>query len=211
MKISFIIIISIIAITQILTLLSVLKFEPVAKAGKVSKFYWRFQVVSPTDVTNVKLQGTRLNLAKFVILYVYGNSMKDYGIQSGNRVLVKKFAHENEKSQISEFPVLVFIITGFKSLIQSRYKLRKFVAYVTLDHNSEEKWGSIYDVYQERIKVSKQEFIDMCTRKASKMKCSDCTNNCVLSETYDEDQETYSYSIHPINTMYGTVEYAVAA
>ena len=203
---SFIIIISLMSAGMIFTLLSVLHFEPIAKAGKVNKFCWKYHVATSQSIDEIAVGNERIDVSGLKWLYVYGNSMHKYGIKSNQQVLVKPYT-ENEKSNISTYPVLVLTIS--KQIFDSDYKLRKFVGYVSNIEQSEEFWASIYDKYATRIKISKNTFISDCMKKVGKMPVKLRSGDLILSETYDEEKQREVYSIHEVSTIYGQVKFAV--
>ena len=61
---------------------------------------------------------------------------------------------------------------------------------------------------QDRIKVSEDVFVSQCEEKLRKLRLKD-SSRLVLSETYDEDQKAILYSLHPVTTIFGKVEYAM--
>lgn len=173
----------------ILLLLGIKKL-PVVKAGKVTKLCHKDKRVFgslPNEVNGVRL-------STYEKMYVQGNSMNKYNIHDGQVIYVRPFSEE-EKSAISTYPVLVFTIINKQHSDDADYKLRKFVGYITNDN-----WEEVYNTYKQRIHVSKDIFIEQCSKKYS-------TGKFVLSET--EDNGKILYSLHPVETVYGKVEYVV--
>ena len=193
-------IIIIIVAVQIFMLVENIRVIEVARAGRVDKFTCRYNVSRIEKNEKVK------DLKSFV---VRGESMRDFEIHNGNIVYVKTFRTIEEKSAITTHPVLMFTIDGIGER-QSRYKLRKFVDYVTNPQNTD--WGKFYDSHKDRLsKISKSEFMAMCQTKVEKLKlCNgsfpvDTNTLYILSETHEDK---YLYSLHPIDSLYGKVCYA---
>lgn len=191
---------------MIFTLASVLHFEPVAKAGKVNKFCWKYHSVSPQKISEITMGDGRVDVSGLKRLYVCGNSMHKYGIKSNQQVFVRLYQAE-EKSNITTYPVLVLTISG--QILESDYKLRKFVGYVSNIESTEQYWASVYDLYASRIQINKETFISDCMNKTDKLSTTKRIGEFVLSETYDEDKQREVYSIHDIDTIYGQVKYAI--
>lgn len=200
---SFIIVISVILVIQILTICSFIRFLPVAKAGKVSKFYWKYKLLLRKNTKVIECDGEKVDVSSYKGLYVYGNSMKDYAIHNGQEVFVSEYTTEQQKMSIQDYPVLVFHIYNMKC--QSPYKLRKFVGYVK--DPSAMNWHNFYNQFKDRIKIKETQFISECRDKLEKLKKAE--GQYILSETYDEDMCTYRYSMHPVSSLYARVVYAV--
>lgn len=105
----FIIVISIILIIQIISICSFIRFCPVAKAGKVTKFYWKYKLLFGKVPNAIVCDGEKINVSSYKELYVHGNSMIDYDIHNGQKVFVSVFDNEGKQS-IEGFPVLAFHI-----------------------------------------------------------------------------------------------------
>ena len=198
--IAFIIIAAVLLLTPLFSVVSRWKFNLVAKAGKVDKFFWRYKRSSYVSPQEIQCGNEKVNVSELPILYVHGNSMKDYDIFSGQYVFVEPYMLDN-KSTITTYPVLVFEIT--KQIIQSKYKLRKFVDYIYL---TDIDWSRVYDKNKDRIKVTEEEFVNECMDKQSKLE-DNSSQQYILSETYDEEKQRYAYSMHPVSTLYAKVKY----
>lgn len=173
----------------------------VVKAGKVTKLCKEKCIVFGDTPSNININGVRIDVSKELKMLVNGNSMKHYHIYNGQRIYVKEMSEE-EKSEIKRFPVLVFhIVNGIEG--DAKYKLRKFVGYVTDDNFKE-----LYMTLQDRIKIPIETFIEQCSPKYNKLR-NTYTEKFVLSETYDEEKNTILYSLHPISTIVGKVEYSI--
>lgn len=173
----------------------------VVKAGKVTKFCKGKCIVFGDTPSIININGVRIDVSKDSKMLVNGNSMKHYHIYNGQRIYVKEMSEE-EKNEIKRFPVLVFhIVDGIKG--DAKYKLRKFVGYVANDNFKE-----LYQAHQDRIKVPVETFIEQCTPKYNKLR-EKYSEKFVLSETYDEDKDEVLYSLHPVSTIFGKVEYAM--
>lgn len=178
------------------------KTLPVVKAGKVTKIYSINKHVFGSMPDSVRINGCVVDLSKDKKMYVCGNSMKDYHIHDGQRIYVKEYT-DADKRAITKYPVLVFRIVNTPNKNDAQYKLRKFVGYI-----ESYDWKEIYRQFADRIRIPEETFIGQCTLKYSKIPTEERTS-LVLSETYDEDKDLILYSLHPISTVYGKVEYAL--
>lgn len=200
-NIAFLIIISILLLSPLLNFIIGLRWVLVAKAGKVDKFFWKYKLSSCKIPKEIKCGNDTIVVSGLNHLYVYGNSMKDYNILNGQYVFVDPYKTMYEKQSIETYPVLVFDITEQK--IQSKYKLRKFVCYINLNNVD---WNAVYTDCSSRIRVSQKDFIQECIKKGSSLKNKG--SKYILSETFDEEKERYSYSLHPVECLYAKVKYA---
>lgn len=175
---------------------------PVVKAGKVTKFCNKTKQVFGYMPNRIKVNGAKIDLSKDEKMLVSGNSMKYYNLFDGQRIYVKKLS-DNEKSNIMTYPVLVFNIVDNPMANDAEYKLRKFVGYVDSDN-----WQGIFNHFRERIKIPETDFITQCTAKYANTPMTD-RNHLVLSETFDEDKDSVVYSLHPVASVFGKVEYAL--
>ncbi len=175
---------------------------PVVKAGKVTKFCSKTKHVFGDMPNSIKVNGVKIDLSKDEKMLVNGNSMKDYNLFDGQRIYVKRLS-DDEKREIATYPVLVFNIVDNPKANDAEYKLRKFVGYVDSDN-----WRNIFDRFRERIKISETDFVNQCTLKYAKIPLKD-RGHLVLSETFDEDKASVLYSLHPVTSVFGKVEYAL--
>lgn len=178
-----------------------IKSLPVVKAGKVTKPCKEIKRIFGYMPSRISINGMKRDVSKDIQMIVCGNSMQNYHIYDGQRIYVKAMEDE-EKNAITRYPVLVFhIVNGEPG--DAKYKLRKFVGYVDNDN--------LHDLFaskQDRIKVSEDVFVSQCEEKLRKLRQKE-SDRLVLSETYDEDQKAILYSLHPVTTIYGKVEYAM--
>lgn len=192
---------SIIIFGMLFLLLASIQSLPTVKAGKVTTLCKETNWVLGKIPSKLSINGVKVDAREDLKMLVCGNSMKNYHIYNGQRIYVKPMTDE-EKIHIHSFPVLVFnIVDGLKG--DAKYKLRKFVGYVMNDDFRE-----LYEAYQDRIKVSLETFTEQCTPKYNKLR-EKYSEQLVLSETYDEDKNIVLYSLHPVSTILGKVEYAI--
>lgn len=177
------------------------------KAGKVTKHCPRFVFLNQKGNGRLRVDGQIVDVSKMLHLTVCGNSMRDYQIVDGQEIYAQYIESDDEKNHIPDHPVLVFSISN-AGILDSQYKLRKFVDYGYLGYGNDE-WGTVFDRNSERIKIERQAFLEKCRIKAEKLQKSGIAGRVALSETYDEDNELYDYSLHPVNTIIASVEYAV--
>ena len=178
-----------------------------AKAGKVSKPCPRYVFYNRSDNGKISVDGRSVDVSKMVHLAVCGNSMKDYDIFDGQEIYAHRISSEAEKRNIQDHPVLIFRITNAK-IYDSQYKLRKFVDYGNLE-NSDKDWDHVYEKNAQRIKLNREDFVQKCLIKSKRLKRLQMGDEVALSETFDEDANVYDYSLHPVDTIYATVEYTV--
>ena len=172
----------------------------VAKAGKVT---------DPCSITEslkygvpqfINVDGKRIDVSKYVVFYVHGESMGKYKIHDKQMAFVEPLASTFE---ISGHSVLVLRIINPND---AGYKLRKFVCLIDSIENT--NWEDVYEKNKDRISIPQNDFIAQCVKKASKDK--DClTGKVILSETYDVTAKKDCYSLHALSTAFGTVEYVV--
>lgn len=179
------------------------KTLPVVKAGKVTKICDKTERVFGLMPDKIRLKGQNIDLSKDIKMVVCGSSMKDYNIHNGQRIYVEKIT-DAEKGNISTFPVLVLNIVNNPNKEDAVYKLRKFVGYT---YN--EDWSTYYEKLKNRIKVPEDIFISQCSKKYRKMDSASNNEQLVLSETYDEDKNEVCYSLHPVDSIFGKVKYAI--
>ena len=178
-----------------------IKSLPVVKAGKVTKPCKEIKRIFGYMPSMICINGIKRDVSKDLQMIVCGNSMQNYNIYDGQRIYVKAMEDE-EKNQITRYPVLVFhIVNG--ELGDAKYKLRKFVGYV-----DNENLKDLFVSKQDRIKVSEDIFVSQCEEKLRKLRLKESVR-LVLSETYDEDQKAILYSLHPVTTIFGKVEFAM--
>lgn len=178
-----------------------IKSLPVVKAGKVTKPCKEIKRIFGYMPSHILINGVKKDVSKDMQMVVCGNSMQNYNIYDGQRIYVKTMGDE-EKNGIARYPVLVFhIVNGEHG--DAKYKLRKFVGYVDNDNLHE-----LFASKQDRIKVSEDVFLSQCEEKLRKLRQKE-SDRFVLSETFDEDQKAILYSLHPVTTIFGKVEYAM--
>lgn len=177
------------------------KTLPVVKAGKVNKPCNVSKSIFGYMPSHIFINGVKKDVSNDIPMIVCGNSMQNYHIYDGQRIYVKTMGDE-EKNGIARYPVLVFhIINGDQG--DAKYKLRKFVGYV-----DNENLNDLFVSKQDRIKVSEDVFVSQCEKKLRKLRLKG-SGRLVLSETYDEDQKAILYSLHPVTTILGKVEYVM--
>lgn len=175
---------------------------PVVKAGKVSDFYNNIEILNRNLPQFINVNGKKVNVSGHTVLYVHGESMWKYKIHDKQLVFIKPTGCLDV---ITQHPVLVFWIVNPKP-DDAEYKLRKFICQI--DSLEGVNWSDIYEQNKGRISITKEEFIKQCEGKAQKDK-KFLVGKIVLSETFDVAQQKDTYSLHPLSTVFGTVEYAV--
>lgn len=173
---------------------------PAVKAGKVTDSYHKEETLKRNLPRFINVNGERVDVSRYIVLYVHGESMKKYKIHDGQLIFVKPFGSSNVENR----PVLVFKIVNPEPN-EAEYKLRKFICQIDSIENVD--WSTIYEQNKDRISIPKEDFIEKCQDKVIKAK--DCLEGkIILSETYDVSDQKDCYSLHPLSTVFGTVEYA---
>lgn len=201
----FLLVIALIAVSQFVILYLSLRQVYTVKAGNVLKFSpakkWRVG----SKPNHIQVNGAYVDVRSLEQLIVCGNSMHDYQINNGQAVFVELYDDHGRES-IATHPVVVFNITDASS-VQSRYKLRKMISYA---EGYNQDWEHIYVANRNRIRISGNDFVNMCLAKVRKMQQAGIAEErLIVSETYDEDLHAYRYSLHPMSTLYGKVRYVV--
>lgn len=201
----FLMIVALIAISQIFILYLSVRQVNTVKAGNVLKFSpakkWRVG----SKPNHIQVNGSYVDVRSLEQLIVCGNSMHDYLINNGQTVFVDLYDNHGRES-ITTHPVVVFNIKD-ASTVQSQYKLRKMVSYAD---GYTQNWGAIYDANESRIRIAKSAFEETCIAKVKKMQDAGIADErLIVSETYDEDLRAYRYSLHPVSTLYAKVRYVV--
>ena len=187
----------------------------VVRAGDVGKNVFAVKIIDAPKRTSVRSNNAIEDITNMKTMFVKGNSMRDYHIMDGQTIYVETFINEEQKEHINTYPVLVLELQKKNILLRlfvSQFKLRKFICYI--DNIDDVDWGVIFDNHNDgmrRIKLTRQEFIRVIHRKIEEMKQrKEYIENCkyTLSETFDEDKNCYSYSLHQVTKIFGKVRYA---
>lgn len=214
MSMSFLIISALMLVAMIYILSGDLHILPVVRAGDVDKNIFGIKIIDAPERTTVESDGEVENITNMVAMYVKGNSMQDYCITNGQIIYVEPFTSDDQRENIGTYPVLVLEMQKNRllSLFVSQLKLRKFICYI--DNLDNVDWEEIYESHNEernRIKLNQDDFVNIINGKIEEMKRKGkYLPNCkyTLSETYNESDECYSYSLHQVNKIYGKVRYA---
>lgn len=78
----------------------------VTKAGKVDKYCPARKSVIGNIPQEVEIDGITVDLSDCEVMLVCGNSMKDYNIFNNQRIYVKKYSTDAEKTESSVTPCL---------------------------------------------------------------------------------------------------------
>lgn len=211
MQISFFLVAAMMLIAMIYILKDDLHAQRIVRAGDAHKIVPAVKLVDSVRKEYANNGPNRVNIKNLKPMFVKGNSMRDYNITDGQTIYVEKF-NQAQKTTINTFPVLVLELPKKNILFRmflSQLKLRKFVGYI---NNLERvNWEDVYDEKAQRIKLEKNEFVQLINRKIEEMKKKkEYIPQCqyALSETYDEDMDCYSYSLHLVSKIYGKVRFA---
>lgn len=212
MPISFTLIATLMLVAMIYVIKDDWQLMKVVRAGDVQKNVPVVKVVDSVKKEYIEVGQDRIDIQNFKALFVRGNSMREYQIIDGQIVYVERFTNDAQKQGINTFPVLVLKLQKrniFLRLFVSQLKLRKFICYIKDLENV--NWGEVFNAEHNRIKLEREEFICVINHKIEEMMergeyLTDC--QYVLSETYDEDTNRCSYSLHQVSKIYGKVRYA---
>ena len=199
-------IIAVIAIILLLVL-QIASSVPTVKAGKMKDFEWKYYFGAPRIPSKIMCDGTTYSSADYDIKIVRGESMKEYGLHDKYIAFIHPFTEE-ERSHIDGFPTVELDIfyTRFPKIhaaFDSKTKLRRFVAYISADEND---WEKVYKMYAGHIRLNhseefKKDFIE------GKERLAKCKEMLILSETYDKYKRRNHYSLHPISSLRGRVDF----
>jgi len=172
------------------------------KAGKVDDFCIRYALMPHARIKEIRVGNTIRDVSGLLMFLVHGNSMRQFGVRSGQRIFVRQLT-ENMLNDIDTHPVLMFNIIGAKKW-ESQYKLRKFIGYV---NEGTTDWGAVFDMYANEITaLNRDEFIAAMERKVQRIDIN--TERHILSVTFNEHSRNLEYSLHPVSSLYGIVKYA---
>ena len=172
------------------------------KAGKVDDFCIRYALLPHARIKEIRVGNTIRNVSDLLMFLVHGNSMRQFGVCSGQRIFVRHLS-DDMLNGIDTHPVLMFHIIGAKKW-ESQYKLRKFIGYVNAGTTD---WGAVFDAYTDEITaLSRNEFIEAMQRKVQKIDIN--SERHILSVTFNEHSKSLEYSLHPVSSLFGIVKYA---
>lgn len=182
-------------------------YTPTVKAGKMKDFEWKYFFGAPRVPEKIVYAGKLYKSKDYNIKVIRGESMQLYGLHDKYIAFIHMFTSE-EKFNISGYPILELDIfyTRFPRLharFDSDTKLRKFIAYVSKEEND---WESIYKKYSDRIHLDRAEDFKKDFEQGKK-RLQNCDEMLILSETFDTKTKRNHYSLHPISTLRGQVEF----
>jgi hypothetical protein len=168
-------------------------------AGSIKKhkeaFVW---LKEEYEEESFELDGKTVNKNEYTSFVVDGKSMRKFGIESGDIVLVK----EDNNPAITE--TSIFVINVFpRKRNKIEYKLRKPIDFYDYQDDSEEKFKSWIEKHPrldaEKLKYADiGEKIDECKRLGCRLLVSETTRN-----------RKVHYSYHPENRIFGMVEHVI--
>lgn len=184
----------------------------IVKAGNISKVTKLTATINNLDNKSFVHEGEKLDLTKYEIFVVDGESMAKKDIHTGNGLLVAKLYGE-EKLGLSGTPLIVFEIDKDRRQFRhpgeelsdlSEYKLREFVAYI---RNREELKDVIQRLaaLQGSSSLKEEETIWQKYEKAVDFYKDSIP--LIMSFTYPDEQQNYSFH-HP-RFLIGKVEYVI--
>lgn len=182
-------------------------YTPTVKAGKMKDFEWKYFWGAPRVPEKIVFAGKPYKSNDYDIKVIRGESMQLYGLHDKYIAFIHAFTTE-EKSNISGYPIVELDIfythfPKFHARFDSDTKLRKFIAYIKKGEND---WENVYEQYSERIHLDRKEDFKTDFEKGIK-RLRNCEEMLILSETYDTKTKRNHYSLHPISTLRGQVEF----
>jgi len=151
------------------------------------------------------------DIDKYEKLLVDGNSMKKFGIGSGDIVLVDK-DYKKEDLSVEDNSIIVFTIRPQKGR-KIKYKLRKFIDFY--DFSEEPDFNQWLAKNHSSLKTDREAWLDKETGKDKRDDIKKYGNErLVLSETSIKKsrwhlQRKVHYSIHPESRIEGKVQYKI--
>lgn len=103
--------------------------ESTTIAGDIHKFCLSKTLTRCPRKSQLKVDGEYVSTNDMLSLIVCGNSMRKYGISDGCRIYARPLA-TSDKTNITNYPVIVLDNKHRKNDYYSHYKLRKFVGYL---------------------------------------------------------------------------------
>lgn len=193
----------------LIVVMSSLYFDylPTAKAGHVGNWHFRFGI-DRAQTNTLNVNGENVDVSGMPKYIVRGESMKQYGIHSGQTIFVERINKE-QASTIEQHPVLLFSIRKkHYHLCDSRYKLRKYIG--TID-DIKANADTVFEQYRERIDVSLSDFQkDFNERIKDLRKEPDYDKKkYILSVTYRKKERRNHYNMHSTDTVRGVVKYVL--
>lgn len=147
------------------------------------------------------LDGETVNKSDYTSFVVDGKSMRKFGVESGDVVLV----HKEEHPSITD--TSIFVLNVFpRERGRVKYKLRKPIDFYDCQNDSEEKFMGWVKEHPELDAKKLQEIYS--TDVSSKIaECKRLGCRLLVSETTRKGKIHYSF--HPENRIFGTVEHVI--
>ncbi|MDR1130028.1 MAG: hypothetical protein LBK96_03490 [Prevotellaceae bacterium] len=145
-----------------------------------------------------ELDGETIDKNQYVYFVVDGKSMRRFGIESGDLVLVKKDEKDLSITETSIFVIKVYPPKRNKI----EYKLRKPIDFYDCRDDSEQKfetWIKEHRLDSEKLKHADiREKVDDCKRRGCRLLVSETTR-----------KRKVHYSFHPEDRIFGQVEHVI--
>lgn len=180
-------------------------------AGDISKVTNLTATINNLDNKSFVYNGEKIDMSKYDIFVVDGESMAKENIHTGNGLLVRRLYGE-EKLNLSGTPLLVFEIDQDRKHARnpqediqpiSEYKLRKLIGYIS-SNNDLTKMLDRLSSQCDLDDRTKDKVIDKFDKAA---KFYDNSYPLIMSFTYPDDQLNFSFH-HP-KFLIGKVDYII--
>jgi hypothetical protein len=148
------------------------------------------------------LDGTTINKSDYTSFVVDGKSMRKFGIESGDVVLVSK----EENPSITD--TSIFVISVYpKQRNKIEYKLRKPIDFYDCRDKTEEDFMAWVEKHP---KLNVEELKHMYTDTILRDKIAECKRlGCRLLVSETTRNRKVHYSFHPENRIFGKVEHLI--
>ncbi|QIU96710.1 hypothetical protein [Bacteroides faecium] len=183
----------------------------IVKAGDISKVTKLTATINNLDNKSFVYEREKIDLSKYDIFVVDGESMAKKNIHTGNGLLVSKLYGE-EKFRLSGTPLLVFEIDKERKHIRNphediplfiEYKLREFIGYISND----EGLGVMIQQLSAQDNIDEERKNNIFQKFHKAFDFYDGTTPLIMSYTYPDDQ--LGYSFHHPRFLVGKVEYII--
>ncbi|WP_294543209.1 hypothetical protein [uncultured Bacteroides sp.] len=183
----------------------------IVKAGDISKVTKLTATINNLDNKSFVYEGEKIDLSRYDIFVVDGESMAKKNIHTGNGLLVSKLYGE-EKLRLSGNPLLVFEIDKERKLVRNpyddisqimEYKLREFIGYL----NNDEELEVMIQRLSAQDNIDKERRDDIFQKFNKAFEFYAGNGPLIMSFTYPNDQ--LGYSFHHPRFLVGKVEYVI--
>lgn len=180
------------------------KYIPQLEACEIERVLPK-KLVNKNINKKVLIGDTLYNLEKYETFYVEGDSMLNYGIQSGEYVFVERLKTYELKTNIKNKPLVVL---NLKYKGSDYFKPYKFIRYLDIDKNlSYIDWRAIYNNISRDFKIKIRESVFKSSIFGCLVDIHQLSNKFIIVEAYDIDDMKFVYKAFRIEQLYGIIKY----